>query len=256
MPTETENVQYLYLILTHGGSPNIDWDAVGTALDLKKGAVSKRWSRLKKSMENGEKPAGSVYKFLWLCVKHGSRDKVPDWNEIAKQCGTTPGAASKRYSRMKQAFEAGDAAPENNPASPAPKTPSKTLRKKAQVNASDNEGTPTPKRKRASPKQKTIQEDEDVIKAEEHEEDDDEEHMQTPKKPKVVRSKPASKSKIQNEAKAEHELDETMSIAEATTFIKEINVGDDCDMANSDNFVDAQRWVKDLVGGTDDESEV
>jgi hypothetical protein len=54
----------------------MDWDVIGNAMNLKKGAVSKRWSRLKKSMENGETPSGSVYKFLWLCVKHSARDKV------------------------------------------------------------------------------------------------------------------------------------------------------------------------------------
>jgi hypothetical protein len=45
-------------------------------MDLKKGAASKRWSRLKASMEKGETPSGSAYKFLWICVKHSSRDKV------------------------------------------------------------------------------------------------------------------------------------------------------------------------------------
>jgi hypothetical protein len=54
----------------------IDWEAVGAAMDLKKGAVSKRWSRLKTSMEKGESPGGSVYNFLWLCLKHSNRDKV------------------------------------------------------------------------------------------------------------------------------------------------------------------------------------
>jgi hypothetical protein len=56
----------------------IDWDAVAEALDLKKGAVSKRWSRLKKSMDAGEAPGPSVYKFLWLCIKHSTRDKVSE----------------------------------------------------------------------------------------------------------------------------------------------------------------------------------
>jgi hypothetical protein len=45
-------------------------------MNLKKGAVSKRWSRLKQSLEKGETPSGSVYTFLWLCLKHSSRDKV------------------------------------------------------------------------------------------------------------------------------------------------------------------------------------
>jgi hypothetical protein len=45
-------------------------------MDLKKGAVTKRWSRLKKAMENGEAPGPSVYQFPWLCVKHSSLNKV------------------------------------------------------------------------------------------------------------------------------------------------------------------------------------
>jgi hypothetical protein len=45
-------------------------------MDLKKGAVSKRWSRLKQSMDKGQTPSDSVYQFLWLCVKHSTRDKV------------------------------------------------------------------------------------------------------------------------------------------------------------------------------------
>jgi hypothetical protein len=45
-------------------------------MDLKKGAVSKRWSRLKTSMDANQIPTASVYTFLWLCVKHSTRDKV------------------------------------------------------------------------------------------------------------------------------------------------------------------------------------
>lgn len=56
--------------------PQVDWDAVGEALELSRGAVNKRWSRLKKAMEKEEAPSGSTYPFLWLCVKHSIRDKV------------------------------------------------------------------------------------------------------------------------------------------------------------------------------------
>ncbi|KAF2690415.1 hypothetical protein K458DRAFT_427152 [Lentithecium fluviatile CBS 122367] len=139
MPTEEENIQYLYLVLTAGGAPTIDMAAISKALNVSAGATSKRWSRLKQAMEGGKNPGSSAYEFLWLCVKHSSRDKVPDWNDIAQKCGTTSGAASKRYSRMKQAFEKGDA---------APSTPSKS---KNTNNPSSPAGTtPTPKRKRAA----------------------------------------------------------------------------------------------------------
>lgn len=106
MPTDSENIHFLYLILTHGGAPNvrltltpisshsqlpclhnshsihqtnlskINWAAVATAMDLKSGAVSKRWYRLKQSMDKGETPAASNYPFLWLCVKHDKREHV------------------------------------------------------------------------------------------------------------------------------------------------------------------------------------
>ncbi|KAJ4352441.1 uncharacterized protein N0V89_007789 [Didymosphaeria variabile] len=136
MPTEEENIQYLYLVLTHNGTPTINWPPISTALSLSPGATSKRWSRLKKAVEEG-KPAGKgSYELLWLCVKHSSRDKALDWKTIAAQCGTTSGAASKRYSRMKQAWEK-----EGSSDSP-PATPKKA--------ATKTDKAATPKRKRAS----------------------------------------------------------------------------------------------------------
>jgi hypothetical protein len=64
-----------------------------------------------------------------------------DWAGIAEKCGTTPGAASKRYSRMKQAFDRGDA---------APTTPSKAKNASNATPSSPSGTTPTPKRKRAT----------------------------------------------------------------------------------------------------------
>ncbi|KAF1993008.1 hypothetical protein P154DRAFT_107178 [Amniculicola lignicola CBS 123094] len=110
MPSDEDNVKYLYTVLTAAGPPSVDWAAVGTALDLKPGAVSKRWSRLKQGMEKGNPPA-TAHPFLWLCMKHSTREKAPDWHDIAQKCNTTAGAASKRYSRMKQAFENGAPVP-------------------------------------------------------------------------------------------------------------------------------------------------
>ncbi|KAF2491999.1 hypothetical protein BU16DRAFT_100497 [Lophium mytilinum] len=80
MPSEDENIRFLYLILTINGSPSalIDWDAVGAALALKKGAVTKRWSRLQKAIKDGANPGPSAHEFLWLLVKHtnGEAGKV------------------------------------------------------------------------------------------------------------------------------------------------------------------------------------
>ncbi|KAH7068865.1 hypothetical protein BKA63DRAFT_569736 [Paraphoma chrysanthemicola] len=243
MPTEQENVQYLYLVLTHGGTPTIDWGAVGAAMDLKKGAVSKRWSRLKQSMEKGETPAGSVYAFLWLCLKHSTRDKTMNWQEIADACNTTSGAASKRYSRMKQAFEAGETAPGSQSGTPAPNTPktpktSKSGKKKPVWTQDDNDKstnatpTPTPKRKRAAPKNSAAAEDTVNIKNEPEDENIDMEE-QSPKKSKVAKSKKAA--------------DIPVPTTEATAIVKgEVEVDD------ADTFVDAKEWVKELTGDDED----
>ncbi|KAF2816232.1 uncharacterized protein BDZ99DRAFT_566081 [Mytilinidion resinicola] len=111
MPSEDENIKFLYLILTINGPPNalINWDAVGSALNLKKGAVTKRWSRLQKAIKDGTNPGPSAHELLWLLVKHtsGEAGKSFDWKVIAEACYTTPGAASKRFSRLKQAQAAG-----------------------------------------------------------------------------------------------------------------------------------------------------
>ncbi|KAF1838103.1 hypothetical protein BDW02DRAFT_594976 [Decorospora gaudefroyi] len=170
MPTEAENIQYLYLILTNDGNPDIDWDAVGGALNLNKVAVTKRWSRLRQSMNKDEAPGGSTYQFLWLCVKHHKRTTPLNWAEIATQANTTTGAASKRYSRMKKAFEDHETAPTT--ASPASnkknKTPTKPRAKKNIPTATPSSSADdTPKRKRAAAPKKTVADadaDEDEVK--------------------------------------------------------------------------------------------
>ncbi|KAF1955725.1 hypothetical protein CC80DRAFT_78135 [Byssothecium circinans] len=176
MPTEEENLQFLYLVLTHGGQPNLNMTAIANDLGLSNGATSKRWSRLKQAVEAGKPPGPSAYEFLWLALKHNPRDKAPDWKDIAEQCNTTSGAASKRYSRMKQAFEKG-----------TPATP-----------------TSTPKRKRgetSSAKKKTpkAEEEKDVLDA-----DGDDECEDTPsKKPKTSNTKPKAMPKPKGKGKKE-----------------------------------------------------
>ncbi|KAF2473773.1 uncharacterized protein BDR25DRAFT_386651 [Lindgomyces ingoldianus] len=111
MSSDEENVKYLYLVLTTAGPPTINWVAVGKDLDLKPSATSKRWSRLKISIAEGKNPGPTAYQFLWLCVKHCTDKKAPNWNLIAEKCGTTSAAASKRYSRLKLAIEKGEIMP-------------------------------------------------------------------------------------------------------------------------------------------------
>jgi len=172
-----------------------------------------------------------------------------DWNEIAQQCGTTAGAASKRYSRMKQAFEAGDAPPGSAPGTPASKASAKATPKKSKAPNTIGDLTPTPKRKRATPKKKAVEEDEEEdTDIESKLQDDEDEEMQTPKKAKV-----ASRKHTRKEASV------SVPASEATTFIKgevedafkdevEDNIKDE--PKAEEDFVDAQEWVDDLVGGS------
>jgi len=106
-----------------------------------------------------------------------------DWADIAKKCGTTPGAASKRYSRMKQAFDRGDA---------APATPSKSKNASNGTTSSANGTTSTPKRKRATAttsKKKAVGDEEKFQP--DTEEDAEDEYAE--KKPKRTKSVNASK---------------------------------------------------------------
>jgi hypothetical protein len=213
----------------------------------------KRWSRLKQAVDKGEVPGASAYQFLWLCLKHSTRDKVStsvhisssfdflspsradmlanfsnklltqtqamDWAAIADVCNTTKGAASKRYSRLKLAFERGDGPPVSSVNGSTPKsTPKKATTKKATnkdestispesapkstfrkiapkptswtpINApSEDLETPAPsapKRKRAAPKKKV---NEETIKTE-AEEDEDASEEKPSKRPRARVSK-------------------------------------------------------------------
>ncbi|CAO2654916.1 Nn.00g116490.m01.CDS01 [Neocucurbitaria sp. VM-36] len=252
MPTEAENVQYLYLVLTSDGPPTIDWDAVGTALELKKGAVTKRWSRLKQSMEKGESPGGSTYQFLWLCVKHSTRDKAMNWTDIAAKCNTTAGAASKRYSRMKQAFEQDATLPGSSPAKPKT-TPTPTPKKpKATASAGDDvNATPTPKRKRASPKKKTLATDEQKFKLEPEDGNDFSEEDKKPKRTKATKAKATPKPKQNAKAEAAaaamlRDYDPPTPTTEATTFIKG-EYDAEAEVEADDTFFDAPEHINDLL---------
>ncbi|ORY18998.1 hypothetical protein BCR34DRAFT_472521 [Clohesyomyces aquaticus] len=150
MPADEENAKYLYLVLTAAGPSSIDWAAVAKDLDLKPGATSKRWSRLKQAMNENKPPGPTAYQFLWLCIKHCKEGKAPDWKFIAEKCDTTVGAASKRYSRLKIAMEKGEAMPTVN-------VPAKD-KGKPKTDAGDGKEYEAPaadgqaKRKRAPPK--------------------------------------------------------------------------------------------------------
>ncbi|PVI03554.1 hypothetical protein DM02DRAFT_697379 [Periconia macrospinosa] len=140
MPNDKENVKFLYHVVTSNGSPTPDLEAIGQDLGINKKASSKRWSRLKAGMRTGEEPGRSACQYLWLVIKHSQGTQIPNWKEIAATFNTTPGAAAKRYSRMKAAWEKG-----NGPITPAKKrkcgaaVPSSNKRKKVATTDADND---------------------------------------------------------------------------------------------------------------------
>ena len=167
-----------------------------------------------------------------------------NWLEIAKKCNTTPGAASKRYSRMKQAFEKG--VPPPGTTTSAPNTPAKKIKASAtsgeKVNASPAP-TPTPKRKRSSPKKKAAASEEQDVKPEPEDDNtgfSDEESKPKRKKAVAGKTKPKGKAngKIKTESSLEQEYNSPTPTTEATTLIK----GED----NDDTFYKANEDGNDL----------
>ncbi|KAJ4990292.1 hypothetical protein SVAN01_04174 [Stagonosporopsis vannaccii] len=207
----SSNEQFLYLLLTHGGSPTIDWNPICDTLNLEKGAASKRWSRLRQAMGKGEKPADSSYNLLWLLLKHSDRDKVYDWEGIAAATNSTKGACAKRWSRLKQAFEQGDAAPATpGKAKPAPVTPRKTPAKVKSENSAERTPTTASKRKRTPAKTNV----EDV-------EEEDDKLNTTPKR---TRSTPTAKPRPKNGFRAS---DEKETVETKAVIKYEHSEGDD-----------------------------
>lgn len=137
-----------------------------------------------------------------------------DWADIANKCGTTPGAASKRYSRMKQAFDKGDT---------APTTPSKPKNASNAAFGSASGSATTPKRKRAaasSPKKKAGSEKFKPDGDEDEEEDGDGDDEYVDKKPRRTkggmggiaakpRATPKSKTKSKQSPAIKEEPDQS-----------------------------------------------
>ncbi|KAF3044025.1 hypothetical protein E8E12_006916 [Didymella heteroderae] len=200
---QDQNIQFLYSVLTVNGNPTVDWNPICVALNLDKGAVAKRWSRLKQAMDKQEKPAASNEELLWLMLEHSERRKGFDWQAIAEKCGSTKGAVSKRYSRMKLAFERGDAPPPSTPSkgkNAAASTPKKTPAKgKVKSDDDDDEATPTttPKRKRTPAKKKL-----DYAEIDDEDEQDE--------KPKRAKSTPKAKRRPTNAFRASDEKPQTV----------------------------------------------
>ncbi len=94
-----------------------------------------------------------------------TQQQARNWTEIATKCNTTKGAAAKRYSRLKQAFDKG--VPPPGITSSSDKTTTKTTKATASVDENIETATPpTPKRKRNPPKKKAAAAEEHNVKPE------------------------------------------------------------------------------------------
>lgn len=168
-----------------------------------------------------------------------------DWEAIAKLCNSTKGACSKRYSRLKTAFENGDAAPKmpTKGSNSAPTTPSKITQKSTATAESDDDDTgiptPTPKRKRA-----LAQENPECEVKATSETDEEEAFI----KPKRVKSTPRSKAKPKNGFRAS---DQNVEAEEAKVVIKGEPVDED-----SDVFFDAPQQAYTYGTSATDEDEI
>jgi len=153
---------------------------------------------------------------------------------IAEKCGSTKGAVSKRYSRMKLAFERGDAPLPSTPTkcTKAVAAPKKTPSKAKVKTEEDGEATSTttPKRKRTPSKKKV-----DYVEADEDEEDE---------KPKRAKSPPKTKPRPKNAFRAS---DDKKPSKEPQTVKSEPTESDD------DVLTDAREQVS---AGIDAEGEV
>lgn len=115
-------------------------------------------------MERGE---GAV--FCYSVERLLTQHQGYDWDAIATACGSTKGAVSKRYSRLKLSLQQGDA---------PPKSPSKSVK-------SECTPTTTPKRKRSTAGK---------VKSTESGDGEDEDNL-TPKRAKTTpKSKPRPKN--------------------------------------------------------------
>jgi hypothetical protein len=152
-------------------------------------------------------------------------EQIMNWNDIAEQCGTTSGAASKRYSRMKQAFEAGNAPPGSNPASPAPKTVEEE------------------------------KDEDEKLGFKSKFEDSRNEDMHPSKKAKVAKPRATPDSKVT----VKKETSMSVPTSNAIIFTKgevEDNIEDTIE--GRDGFVDPKEWVNELAGSStiaDDEDQ-
>ena len=105
-----------------------------------------------------------------------------DWKAIASACGTTPAAASKRYSRMKLSFEKGEGA-----------APPSTPKKGAAAAGEPSSGS---KRKRAPASTKKATQDQKFkLDPETESADEEDETQSSPKKRTRTPAKPEAKGK-------------------------------------------------------------
>jgi hypothetical protein len=67
----------------------VKWEPICSELKLEKGAATKRWSRLKQSVEKGEDPPASAQQLLWLMLKNSDMGGEGKVSRLVAQCTGT-----------------------------------------------------------------------------------------------------------------------------------------------------------------------
>ncbi|OJD40593.1 uncharacterized protein BKCO1_1000397 [Diplodia corticola] len=106
MPTDLENARLMLLCLQFSTATTFDYKKIGEECGISAGAASKRMSRLKKAIKEGKETNLDV-RYLWSCIRLSDMDNV-DFKAVGAELSLNPGAASKRWSRLKQALERGE----------------------------------------------------------------------------------------------------------------------------------------------------
>ncbi|KAL1651955.1 hypothetical protein SLS58_000078 [Diplodia intermedia] len=177
MPSDLENAKLMFLCLQFSTATAFDYKKIGDECGVSAGAASKRMSRLKQAVKAGKEGAGLDVRYLWSCIQHSDMNNV-DFKAVGAELGLNPGAASKRWSRLKQALERGEtgsAAPANGApggkkgSADSNKKPPAGGRKRQNTEAADDEDLGNGSVKKAKGNPSTARK----IKAEENGNEDD-----------------------------------------------------------------------------------
>ncbi|GME27260.1 putative mannan endo-alpha-mannosidase dcw1 [Neofusicoccum parvum] len=106
MPTELENAKFMFQVLQFSNATGFNYKVIGDACNISAGAANKRMSRLKQAVKAG-KETGLDVRFLWSCIQNSDMGTI-NFQTLGAELNLSAGAASKRWSRLKQTLERGE----------------------------------------------------------------------------------------------------------------------------------------------------